>query len=100
MLACYAAACIWKMASTSTNVLEKNMICITFGQPFLSLPLLEEAIANFPQLAGILHQVYQTDDVLPGLMHYFRAGCDQAHGSRSPTLRSTSETVAKTVKFC
>lgn len=75
MLACYAAANLWKKSFISGDVLEKNVICITFGQPLIPIPYVEEAIKDFPQFEATIHAVYDKDDFFPRVLYYYAVGC-------------------------
>ena len=75
MLACYTAANLWKKSFISGDVLEKNVICITFGQPLIPIPYVEEAIKDFPQFEATIHAVYDKDDFFPRVLYYYAVGC-------------------------
>ena len=76
MLACYAAANLWKKSFISGDVLEKNVICITFGQPLIPIPYVEEAIKDFPQFEATIHAVYDKEDFFPRVLYYYAVGCN------------------------
>ena len=58
-----------------TDILEKNIICITFGQPLIPIPSVEEAINNHPQFEDTIHAVYDKDDFFPRVLYYYNIGC-------------------------
>ena len=103
MLACYVAATLWKKSFISGDVLEKNVVCITFGQPLIAIPFVEEVIKDFPQFEATIHAIYDKDDFFPRVLYYYRVGCKHYFDSnqamktlrRSPRAASlvTSDTV-------
>lgn len=75
MLACYVAATLWKKSFISGDVLEKNVVCITFGQPLIAIPFVEEVIKDFPQFEATIHAIYDKDDFFPRVLYYYSVGC-------------------------
>ena len=96
MLACYVAANLWKKSFISGDVLEKNVICITFGQPLIAIPYVEEAIKDFPQLEATIHAVYDKDDFFPRVLHYFAVGC-QHYFNSSQTMKTLSRSTTESL---
>lgn len=92
MLACYVAANLWKMSFISGDVLEKNVVCITFGQPLIPIPYVEEAIKNFPQFEATIHAVYDKDDFFPRVLYYYNVGCKHYYDSNQ-AIKTFSQTV-------
>ena len=86
MLACCVAANIWKKSFLSPQVLEKNMICITFGQPLMGIAFVQEVIRMFPVFENTIHSVLDKRDLVPRILRYFTVGCTQS--CRSPPLQS------------
>ena len=62
MLACCNAARLWKESFISVDTLENSVICITFGQPLLSIPVVEDTIKTIAKFESTLHSVYDQDD--------------------------------------
>ena len=96
MLACYVTANLWKKSFISGDVLEKNVLCITFGQPLVGIPYVEEAIKAFPQLEATIHSVYDKEDFFPRVFHYFAAGCHYYHSS-SQAVKNLSQATAESL---
>ena len=98
MLACCIAANIWRRSQINADVLKEQVICITFGQPLISIRFVQEVIRDCgPQFERTIYSMFNKDDVIPGLLQYFRIGCvHYQHGSRSPmkTLSATNGTKA------
>lgn len=93
MLACYVAANLWKTSFISGDVLEKNVVCITFGQPLIPIPYVEEAIRDFPQFEATIHAVYDKDDFFPRVLYYFNVGCKHYYDTNQ-AIKSFSQTQA------
>ncbi len=68
MLACCIAARLWKESFIGTDVLEKNVICITFGQPLLAIPYVQKTVDNNPKFESTLHCIYDQEDAFPRLL--------------------------------
>ena len=85
MLACCIAANIWRRSQINADVLKEQVICITFGQPLISIPFVQEVIEDYPKFEATICSMFNKDDVIPGLLQYFSIGCmHYQHGSRSP----------------
>lgn len=84
-MACYIAANIWKKSYISVGVLERSVVCITFGQPLISLPFVQDTIRKFPQFEATVHSVFDKEDIVPRLFRYFRVGCTHYHHSGTST---------------
>ena len=85
MLACCIAANIWRRSPINADVLKEQVICITFGQPLICIPFVQEVIQNSPQFESTIYSMFTKDDIIPGLLQYFHIGCvHYRHGSRSP----------------
>ena len=96
MLACCIAANIWRRSQINADVLKEQVICITFGQPLISIPFVQEVIRDCgQQFEGTIYSMFNKDDAIPGLLQYFHISCvHYQHGSRSPmkTLSATNGT--------
>ena len=98
MLACCVAANIWRRSPINADVLKEQVICITFGQPLISIPFVQEIIRNSgPQFESTIYSMFTKDDIIPGLLQYFHIGCVHYQpGSTSPmkTLSAANGTKA------
>ncbi len=74
LLACSIAA---KLCRTTLDpcLLQRNLCCITFGQPLIAIPFVQKTVEMFPHLEKAIHLVYDKEDIIPGLMHYHTVGC-------------------------
>ena len=70
MLACCVAAKLWYSVTADRDVLLERVICITFGQPFLQIDMVEEEIAICPQFEQSIHSVFIKDDIVPLMFSY------------------------------
>ena len=91
MLACYVAANLWKMSFISGDVLEKNVVCITFGQPLIPISYVEKAIKDFPKFEATIHAVYEKDDFFPRVLYYYSIG-DKHYYDSDQTMKTLSQT--------
>lgn len=89
MLACCVAANIWKKSLLPIQVLEKNVICITFGQPLMGIAFVQEVTRMFPTFENTIHSVFDKRDLVPRILRYFIIGCTQTCRT-SPLLPGAS----------
>ena len=76
MLACCVTSYLWRAGFLlSVALLQKNVTCITFGQPLINIPFVHDTIMRFPELEETIHLVLDEQDKLPGIFHYFQVGC-------------------------
>lgn len=78
MLACYNAARLWDKAVISVDVLEKNVACITFGQPHLPISYVQETLRKYAKFENTIHSIYDEEDIFPKLLcstygHYLQS---------------------------
>ncbi len=52
------------------DLLKDHLVCITFGQPHLTVPLLADVGRQRTELASTIHCVYSQDDMVPRLMKF------------------------------
>ena len=90
MLACYVAANLWKENCVTLDVLQRNVICITFGQPLIELPFVNNATGRFSEaFKRSVHTYFSHDDPLPFLLRYF-CGSQGDNGLRPPLSTTVS----------
>ena len=71
-------------------LLQKNVMCITFGQPLISIPFVNNTILRFPALENTIHLVLNKQDKVPGVLRYFQLGCIlKAQEKRDATCQTT-----------
>lgn len=68
MLACCNTARLWKETCIGLTILEKNVICITFGQPLKAIPYVQETISEHPNFENTIHSIYDQEDIFPKLL--------------------------------
>ena len=64
------AACVWDLPYISSDLLKENLACITFGQPHVTLQIVQKVAMQRPDLASTIHTVYSQDDCVPQLMRF------------------------------
>ena len=74
------------------------MVCITFGQPLLSIPLLQDIARRIPQFESTIHSVFDREDVVPQLLHYFNFGNIAYHGNTVAIKALTSSNGVSSAK--
>ncbi len=52
------------------DLLKDHLVCITFGQPHVTVPLLADVGRQRAELASTIHCVYSHDDMVPRLMKF------------------------------
>ena len=95
MLASCVTSNLWRAGFLlSVALLQKNVTCITFGQPLINIPFVEHTLARFPELEDTIHLVLDKQDKVPGLFHYFHVGCIlKAQKDQSSPLKKSPQTV-------
>jgi hypothetical protein len=65
-------------------------MCVTFGQPLISIPFVNSTILRFPALENTIHLVLNKQDKIPGVLYYFQLGCIlKAREKRDATCQIT-----------
>ena len=73
MLACSVAAILWKDSCIPIEALEKNVVCITYGQPVISIPSVQQVIKDIPHFQDTIYCVFKKEDVVPTVLRYFNS---------------------------
>jgi len=63
LLALYLAALIWKLHYLSADLLKENFVCITFGQPIINLPTVQEITEECLEFESVVHSIFTKADV-------------------------------------
>ena len=74
LLACGIVAKLWQ-AALDPGLLQRNLCCITFGQPIIAISSVQRAFQMFPYLQNTIHLIYDKEDVIPALIQYHSVGC-------------------------
>ena len=62
---------IWDSPNISPHIKE-NLVCITFGQPHIPVPGLDDLAEDYPDIVNTIHAVQLMRDLVPrvlGLLH-------------------------------
>lgn len=70
LLASTVAAQVWDSPYISSDLLKENLACITFGQPLVTLQIVQKVAMQRPDLTATIHTVYSQDDCVPQLMRF------------------------------
>ena len=90
MLACCNAARLWTETCINIHDLKKNVLCITFGQPLVAIPYVQEAVKKYAEFENTIHSVYDQEDIFPKLLHYYSTGCKYCHTMKGTTKALTA----------
>ena len=77
LLACAVAAQVWHSSYISSQHLQENLVCITFAQPHLEVPQLEEVARECPDIWSTIHCIYYKEDLVPRLVRILDHPCSQ-----------------------
>ena len=67
MLACCVGARLWA-STTEAQILLERVVCITFGQPFLQIKMVQEEIEICPQFEESIHSIFYKEDFVPHML--------------------------------
>ena len=79
LLALAVAASMWKLTLLSADLLKDNLVCITFGLPLISIPLVEETAQECPEFVTTVHSIFLKDDPVPQLMQFLDPICEEQY---------------------
>lgn len=95
MLASCVTSYLWRAGFLlSTDLLQKNVMCVTFGQPLISIPYVMSTIQKFPSLENTIHLILNKQDKVPSILHYYQMGCI-LEGQGTLEATSTIETTVR-----
>ena len=89
LLACAVAASVWETCYISTDLLRQNLVCITFGQPHVAMPMLDRVVSQRPELVSTIHSFHCEDDPVPRLLRFLDVSWSQectVEGKESKTV--------------
>ena len=81
MASCIAAH-LWNESFLTVKQLRSNVMCITFGQPFIEVPYIRKAIDHFSDLKYTFHYIYDEEDLFPSLLQYYAFVGEEDSSSR------------------
>ena len=94
MLACFVAASIWNSSVISPEEFKHRVICITFGQPLIGIPLVEDIINTSHEFRESIHLIFDQTDVIPRLLRFASSTKAQLGSCNEKTETSPSSTTA------
>jgi len=98
LLACAVIAAVWRTPYIRTDVLKKGLVCITFGQPHVTLPCLSEFAREQPEVASTIHTLHLHDDVIPRILPLLSECCsDLRHKEERGEIKMKTLSTAKMV---
>ena len=105
LLACYVAAYIWRASCLDVARLQKNVMCITFGQPLFNIPYVQEMLQIYGSaFEQTLHLVLDKEDIVPPILCYIGIGCILKSHSLAKTatvqMKSTSSEPERLKAVC
>ena len=77
LLACAVTASVWETCYNSTDLLRQNLVCITFGQPHVAMPMLDRVTKLCPELVSTIHSFHCEDDPVPRLLRFLDVSWSQ-----------------------
>ena len=69
-MACSVTAKLFQQPYLISDQLAGSLMCVTFGQPLISMQEIKETAHQLPLFKSVLHCIYAENDVLPQLMRY------------------------------
>ena len=92
LLALSLTALLWKLPYLSADFLKENLICVTFAQPLITIPVVQEIAEECLEFESTVHSIFMRADLAPQLMKFldqrFEEQCSQI------LLTSTTHTAA------
>ena len=85
-MASAVAASVWDTPYISSDLLKENMTCITFGQPLVSVDVIQRVAKARPEMVTTIHAIYTEQDQIPSLMSLF----DECWSQKSQQTQSKS----------
>lgn len=64
-------ATLWKESYIPITDLEKNVVCVTYGQPLVKVPLVEHVVKCYEHFQDTVYHVYDREDTFPRVLRYF-----------------------------
>ena len=100
-LACSIAAGVWDTPYIRTDVLKMSLVCITFGQPHITMPTIARVTSDQPDMVSVIHTIRLQDDVVPRLLSVLNECCSELgpKEERTGIILSTSHMAKQVCHF-
>ena len=85
-MASAVAASVWDTPYISSDLLKENMTCITFGQPLVSVDVIQRVAKARPEMVTTIHAIFTEQDQIPSLMSLL----DECWSQKSQQTQSKS----------
>ena len=95
LLACAIASRVWDVDTTGcigSNLLKENLVCITFAQPLIPVPLLPKVARERSELISTIHTIYWEGDLVPRLSRFLSECCSSLGSEEKHSLRLGMQT--------
>ena len=102
MLACSIAVQVWKRGYIPAQLLQENLVCITFAHPHLPVPQLADMARDCPEIANTIHAIYFEEDIVPRLVRVLDLPCStliEERVSTEPGLQMKVKELPKSVSL-
>ncbi len=102
MLACSIAVQVWQRGYIPAQLLQQNLVCITFAQPHLPVPQLADLARDRPEIASTIHAIYFEEDIVPRLLRVLDLPCStliEERVKKEPGLQMKVKELPKAVSM-
>ncbi len=102
MLACSIAVQVWQRGYIPAQLLQENLVCITFSQPHLPVSQLADLARDRPEIASTIHAVYFEEDIVPRLLRVLNLPCStliEEGVAKEPGLQMKVKELPKSVSM-
>ncbi|KAL5491679.1 hypothetical protein EMCRGX_G017011 [Ephydatia muelleri] len=99
MLACSVAASIWNLSAITPEEFKRRVVCITFGQPLISIPYVEDIIKTSHEFQESIHLIFDQNDVIPRLLRFASSSTTQLSACSEKIENKTSATAVRLEAF-
>ncbi len=100
MLACSIAVQVWQRGYIPAQLLQENLVCITFAQPHLPVPQLADLARDRPEIVNTIHAIYFEEDIVPRLLRVLDLPCSTLIEDQEPGLQMKVRELPKSVSAC
>ena len=95
LVACAIASRVWDVDTTGciwSRLLKENLVCITFAQPLIPVPLLPKVAQERSELISTIHTIYWEGDLVPRLSRFLNECCSSLGNEEKHSLQLKMQT--------